>query len=237
MVNRHGLIAGATGTGKTKTLQVTRRAALERRGPGLRRRRQGRPLRPLPSRASRRAGRDARRRARHGLFDAGGIPGRVPVARRHRPRRPVRATVSDFGPHAARQGPRRPTRRRSRQPRARVPLRRRAGPAAAGPLRPARAAHVPRVRRGQGRTRGNRRPRLSHGRRAAARARAGSRTAAAPSSSASRSSTSGTCCGRRRRRGDDHLPRARRRPGQARAVLDGDDVAGRRAVRGAARGR
>ncbi len=41
MLNRHGLIAGATGTGKTKTLQVHDRAAVGARRAGRRRRRQG----------------------------------------------------------------------------------------------------------------------------------------------------------------------------------------------------
>ena len=106
---------------------------------------------------------------------------------------PVRATVSDFGPAAAGQGARR-QRDAGAVPRARLPLRRRQGPAAAGPLRPARAADLPGLRRGQGRARGHRRPVGADRRRAAARARRRSRTAAAPSSSASRSSTSPTCC-------------------------------------------
>ena len=42
MLNRHGLIAGATGTGKTKTLQLMRPAVRCRRA-GVRRRREGRP--------------------------------------------------------------------------------------------------------------------------------------------------------------------------------------------------
>ena len=46
MLNRHGLIAGATGTGKTKTLQLMAGPALEGRRAGLRRRHQGRPDRP-----------------------------------------------------------------------------------------------------------------------------------------------------------------------------------------------
>ena len=60
MFNRHGLVAGATGTGKTKTLQVHRRAALGRRRAGADPGRQGRPDRPV------RAGRDQRQDHRAG---------------------------------------------------------------------------------------------------------------------------------------------------------------------------
>ena len=42
-LNRHGLVAGATGTGKTKTLQLLAGPAVEGRRAGLRRRHQGRP--------------------------------------------------------------------------------------------------------------------------------------------------------------------------------------------------
>ncbi len=53
MMNRHGLVAGATGTGKTKTLQGIAEQ-LQRAGrPGLRRRREGRCLRPGRPRATR----------------------------------------------------------------------------------------------------------------------------------------------------------------------------------------
>ena len=69
---------------------------------------------------------------------------------------PVRATVSDFGPQLLGQGARR-ERDPGAEPRARLPLRRREGPAAAGPRRPARAAHLPRLRRRQGRAQGHRR--------------------------------------------------------------------------------
>ncbi len=41
MVNRHGLVAGATGTGKTKTLAADGRAALRGRRAGVRGRHQG----------------------------------------------------------------------------------------------------------------------------------------------------------------------------------------------------
>ena len=77
---------------------------------------------------------------------------------------------------------------------ARLPLRRRERARARRPRRPARAAHLPRLRRGQGRAQGARRRRLAP-RSASSCARSSrSRTAAAPSSSASRSSRSATCC-------------------------------------------
>ena len=45
MMNRHGLIAGATGTGKTKTLQLMAEQLSAAGCPGAARRRQGRPVR------------------------------------------------------------------------------------------------------------------------------------------------------------------------------------------------
>ena len=74
-VNRHGLIAGATGTGKTKTLQTPRRPAVGARRAGVRRRRQGRPV--GHRRARRRDGpahhRPLRRRSAW-TFEAAGHP-------------------------------------------------------------------------------------------------------------------------------------------------------------------
>ena len=86
MMNRHGLIAGATGTGKTKTLQLIAEQLSAAGRARLRRRRQGRRVRPR--RAGRR-GRPARKRdAELGLaVRADRLPGRVPLARRHRPGR------------------------------------------------------------------------------------------------------------------------------------------------------
>ena len=82
---------------------------------------------------------------------------------------PVRATVSDFGPQLlAKILEANETQEQSLA--ARLPLRRREGPAAARPVRPARAADLPRLRRGQGRARGHRRARVGDRRRAAARA-------------------------------------------------------------------
>jgi uncharacterized protein len=50
MLNRHGLVAGATGTGKTKTLQLMAEQLSVHGVPGLRRGDQGCPLRPLDTR-------------------------------------------------------------------------------------------------------------------------------------------------------------------------------------------
>jgi hypothetical protein len=88
MFNRHGLVAGATGTGKTKTLQAHRRAALragcrccwptsratcpgcrgrarhpDGSGPGPRTPATTGPRRATPSSSSRSAGRARRRRS------------------------------------------------------------------------------------------------------------------------------------------------------------------------------
>ena len=192
MMNRHGLVAGATGTGKTKTLQGCGRAAVGGRSAGVRRRREGRRLRVWP--------RPAR-----------------PAAR---PRSGCRTSASRSSPQASRSSscrsaasaracpyaPPSPTSARSCSRKvldanetqeqslgAGVPLRRREGPAAARPLRPARPADVSRVRRGQGRAGGDRRA-FARRRSACCCARwSGSRTAAATSSSASRSSKSPTC--------------------------------------------
>ena len=155
MMNRHGLVAGATGTGKTKTLQAwpssSRPPASPCSSPTSRA-----TSRACRARRGRRPGREARRRARAPLRPDG-LPGRVPVARRHRPGRAGARDRVGLRAAAARQGARR-QRDAGAEPRARLPLRRREGPAAARPRRPARAADVPGLRRGQGRARGHRRP-------------------------------------------------------------------------------
>ena len=96
MLNRHGLVAGATGTGKTTHPAGTRRAAVRARGAGVRRRHQGRPVRrcdPRPANEKLLArtegiGQDWQARLSHRILQ---------------PRRPglgvpVRATLSGFGP-------------------------------------------------------------------------------------------------------------------------------------------
>ena len=85
MLNRHGLIAGATGTGQDEDAAADRRAALRRRRPGVRRRRQGRLSGLAEPGAGRRPGGEARDRL--GLPSRRPASRRVPVPRRHRPRR------------------------------------------------------------------------------------------------------------------------------------------------------
>jgi DNA helicase HerA-like ATPase len=97
--NRHGLITGATGTGKTVTLQVMAEQLFGRRRAGLHGRRQRRPDRHL-------AGRQAPRRE-----TGQGLTERLRLERRSSSAfpvtlwdvfgeqgHPVRATVSDLGP-------------------------------------------------------------------------------------------------------------------------------------------
>ena len=78
MMNRHGLVAGATGTGKTQDAAAARRAAVGRRRAGVRGRRQGRPVRPVASPA-RPGGAAEKRMTELGLpFAPTALPGRVP---------------------------------------------------------------------------------------------------------------------------------------------------------------
>ena len=168
-MNRHGLVAGATGTGKTKSLQLLAEQ-LSRAGvpvlvadvkgdvSGL--------AAPAPP-----GGPGESRMADLGLpFAPDAFPGRVPLARRARPRRARPRDRERLRPAAAGQGAR-GERDAGAEPRARLPLRGRQGPAAARPERPARAADLPRLRRGQGGARGDRRAVDGDGRRAAALAR------------------------------------------------------------------
>ena len=98
MMNRHGLVAGATGTGKTRTLQVLAEQLAANGRAGVRRRHQGRPVgrrrRPgqsneklLARTAGDRPGLEAVASATE-YFALGGIGTGVPI----------RATVSGFGP-------------------------------------------------------------------------------------------------------------------------------------------
>jgi hypothetical protein len=63
-MNRHGLIAGATGTGKTKTLQLITEQLSAQGVPGVRGRRQGRPVRARRAGRGGRSGREAHGRPR-----------------------------------------------------------------------------------------------------------------------------------------------------------------------------
>ena len=97
MLNRHGLIAGATGTGKTKTLQLLAGQLSKAGVPVFVAGRQGRPDRP--GRAGRADQPEGRRAGRVAGLAVRGVrpPGRVPVAQR----RAGRAGAGDghsFGP-------------------------------------------------------------------------------------------------------------------------------------------
>ena len=98
LANRHGLITGATGTGKTITLQTLAENFSRARRAGVHGRRQGRPDRHQPGR---------QHAAEDGRGAEGARPRRRPSRWPARPRcgtcsakqgHPVRATVSDMGP-------------------------------------------------------------------------------------------------------------------------------------------
>ncbi len=234
MLTRHGLIAGATGTGKTKTLQGIAEQLSAAGVPVVVADVKGDLSGLLEPGAAGRARRQARRGPRHPVR-ADRLPRRAALDRRDRPGRPD--PRDGLRPRAAAPGedPRR-QRDAGVEPRARLPLRRREGPAAAGPRRPARAADVPGLQGRQGGPRGDRRPVEADRRRAAAQPRRpGDRR---------RHRVLRRAAARHRRphahgadgRGDHQLRRAAGRAGQAEALLDGAHVDARRAVRDAARG-
>ena len=224
MMNRHGLVAGATGTGKTRTLQLLAEQLSAQGVPvfvadikgdlsGL----------AVPGEA-RRPGHGARRRRGLDDWKAGGRAGRV-----REPHRGARRAAPRDGqllrPAAPGQGA---LAQRDPDQRAHpgLQVRRRPAAAPARSVRPARGAPVPRPR-----TRGSRRWRATAG---CPRRRwaccCGSwwswRPRAPSGSSASPSSMSATCCRTTsdgRGRGD--LPGAGRRAGQAGALLHLHDVA------------
>ena len=99
MANRHGLIAGATGTGKTVTLQSLAERFSAHRRAGLHGRREGRPRRASASAGGGNAEGRASASKQLGLDDFAFAP--VPVVfwdvfgeQGH----PVRATISEMGP-------------------------------------------------------------------------------------------------------------------------------------------
>ena len=231
-MNRHGLIAGATGTGKTKTLQLMAEQLSAQGVPVFVADIKG-DVSGLPAGRGRRSGREAQGRA-GAAISTSRVPGRVPVARRHRPGRSGPRDGLGLRPAAARQGA-----RRQRDAGASLGLvfrfadttgcRYSTSPTC-GRCSPTwsrrRARPSWRARRGL----------EGDGRRAAARARRARdrrrqrvlRRATAGHRRPHASPPTGAAC---------LVPRAGGRAGQARAVLDRADVAGGRAVRGAARGR
>ena len=235
MMNRHGLVAGATGTGKTVTLQ-TIAEQLSSAGVAVFAADVKGDVSGVAV-AGEKGGPAEKRMTELGLpFEPAGFPVEYLSLGGLGPGVPVRATVTDFGPqllakilkanqtqedslalvfhYADEKG---------------LPLLDLVGPA--------RAAHLPRVRRREGGARGHRRPGLVH--------------------RGSASAVTGGARGRRRhgvlrraaarhRRPAPHRARRPRRDldagaargsGQAQAVLDGAHVAARRALRAASGGR
>ena len=157
MVNRHGLVAGATGTGKTKTLQLLAEQlsangvpvfAADIKGdlsglstPGGDQRQDHRPAR----RASASSGPPTGFPVEY--FALGGQGTGIPL----------RVTMSAFGPMLLSKVLGLNDTQES-SPRPGLPLRRPGRPAAARPRRPPRRRAVPHQRRGQARPQGARRP-------------------------------------------------------------------------------
>ena len=234
-MNRHGLVAGATGTGKTKTLQVLAEQ-LSRAGvpvlvadvkgdvSGL-----AAPAEP--------GGAGEKRMTDLGLpFAPEAFPVEFLALGGLGPGVPLRSTVSDFGPQLlAKVLGANETQESS------LALVFHYADSKGLPLldlEDLRALlEVPRLRRGQARARRHRRPVAGDGRRAAAlaaRAADGRRDGVLRRAAVRRGRPAAAGAGRPRRR---LLRRAGRGAGQAGAVVDRADVARRRAVRGAARGR
>ena len=196
MMNRHGLVAGATGTGKTKTLQGMAEQLSAQGVPTFVADVKG-DLSGLAV-AGDAEGIASKRDGELGIpYEPTAFPVEFLSIGGLGPGVPVRATVSDFGADAAREGARE-QRDAGVEPRARLPLRRHEGAAAARPERPARAADVPGLRRGQGGARGHRRPLEGDGRRAAARPRRPGDRRRQRVLRRARSSRSATCCAPRR---------------------------------------
>ena len=234
LANRHGLVTGATGTGKTVTLQVLAegfRAPASRSSPPTSRAtspaspRRARPRTPSSS-APRSIGFDYE-------------PDQFPVdvlgpVRRAGPSDP-RHHLGDGA--AAAVAPARSQRRAGRRAQHRLPHRRRAGAAAARPQGPARDARLRRRERGRAHDANT----ATCRRRPSAPSSASCwcwRTRAAPSSSASRRSTLEGFHAHRPRRPRHHQhPRRRQADGEPAALRDLPAVAAVGAVRAAARGR
>ena len=155
MVNRHGLVAGATGTGKTKTLQLMAEQLSAAGVPVMAADIKG-DLSGLaePGEATERTTTRATEVGQ--AWSGAGLPGRAARARRRG--RGHRAARDDdvVRPDAAREGAR-PQRGAGVVAGPGVPLRRQGRAADARPQGPARGRAVPHQRRGQGRAQGARR--------------------------------------------------------------------------------
>ena len=104
MMNRHGLIAGATGTGKTKTLQLLTEQLSAQAFPCSPP--TSRAISPVsPARRGQRSPVTEPRPQRHRVgVEAWGVPGRVLVSLSGKLGVQLRATVSSFGPLLLGQG-------------------------------------------------------------------------------------------------------------------------------------
>ena len=98
MVNRHGLVAGATGTGKTKIAAGDRRAAVGRRGAGADGRRQGRPVGAVAAGRSRRQDHRSGPRTPATTWAPTAFPVEFLSLGTAGIGVPVRATITSFGP-------------------------------------------------------------------------------------------------------------------------------------------
>ena len=234
-MNRHGLIAGATGTGKTRTLQLLAEQlsdagvsvfAADYKGDLSGLGQPGAADGPAPKRMA-----ELQLAVRADV-----VPGRVPRARRHRRRRPGPGDGDRLRAGAARQGPG-CQRDAAADPVAALPLRRRARADPDRSRGPAGAPHLPRLGRGQGRPDRHRRRLRPDDRRPAALARRarGRRRQRVLRRAALRDRRPPSHSARRSRR--DQCARALGGPGPARALLDRADVAARGALPAAPRGR
>ena len=178
MMNRHGLVAGATGTGKTKTIQGIAEQLSAAGVPVFVADVKGDVSGLAAAGDARGAGAEADGRSRALPYEPAAFPVEFLSLGGIGPGVPGPRDGYGLRPPAPRQDPR-CERDAGAEPCARLSLRRRAGAPAPRPVRPARAAHLPRLGPGQGGAQGDRRSVVADDRRAAARAGRESRTAAA----------------------------------------------------------
>ena len=237
MVNRHGLVAGATGTGKTKTLQLLAEQLSANGVPVFAADIKG-DLSGLstPGRgpATRSPARAAERRP---AVDGHRLPGRVLRPRRPGHRHPAAGHHERLRPDAALQGA-----RPQRDPgvlawawSSTTPT----GPACRCSTSPTSApsCSTSPATRASPTSRSSAASRSATAGRHPARADLASRTRAPRRSSASRSSTPASSCAPRRRQGPDLPGRAAQPAGPPGGLLDVPDVAARRPLPRPARGR
>ena len=235
MLNRHGLVAGATGTGKTKTLQLLAEQLSAAGVPVF-----AADIKGDLSGLSVPGAENPKvvERADVGRPDLEGhrLPGGVLRPRRPGHRDPAARDDVRLRADAARQGAR-PQRHPGVLAGAGLPLRRPGRAAAARPRRPARGGQVPRLRRGQGRPQGPRRSLVGDGRGDPARADRLLRPGRRRVLRRARVRHPRPAADDARRPRPDLPGRAAQPPGPAGAVLHLPDVAAGRPVPRPARGR